>query len=64
MSFWEPWESQNHHFRVRILKKCEKSGPDPVLEASGNLNEKMKAKMKKNGRLGRGKIIDFLFVLQ
>ena len=45
---------QNHYFRVRIFKKCEKSGPEPVLEASGNLNEKMKAKMKKNGRLGGG----------
>ena len=44
--------AQNHHFRVRIFKKCEKSGPEHVLEASGKLNEKMKAKMKKNGRLG------------
>ena len=51
--------SQNHHFRVRIVKKCEKSGPEPVLEASGNLNEKMKAKMKKNGRLGGVKSLIF-----
>ena len=44
--------SQNHFISGQDFQKCEKSGPEPVLEASGNLNEKMKAKMKKNGRLG------------
>ena len=54
--------SQNHHFRVRILKNYEKSGPEPVLEATGNLNEKMKAIMKKNGSLGGVKsLIFYLF---
>ena len=54
--------SQNHHFRVRIVKKCEKSNPEPVLEGSGNLNGKMKPKMMENGSLGRVKsLIFYLF---
>mgnify|MGYP003324578654 CR=1 FL=1 len=51
--------SQNHRCRVRNLKKCEKSGPEPVLKASGRLNEKMMPKMKKNGRLGGVKSLIF-----